>query len=246
MLNFLLRHWKVVAAAIAVLALVELFYRFAHPSPVNSQRVESSQNLTQSATQSVGTMQVGESSSSRRVEASNWQTVTASGSRETRTLIRERFRPDGSLEERETEKIEREASGSISAASSGSSKVITDRVFEASASSILEASASVFGASSSVITINPEPNSVGIGPIVWATTKTQYLGLSYRVVQVKALDLNTSIVFGTNANALPNLDLGTGVFVSKSVSPGLELGAVGMVSLPALGTDFGVGLAYHF
>ena len=246
MLNFLFRHWKVAAALIAVIVVLELLYRFTHQPPKSSQKAEASQVLSQISTKSVDTLQVDESNSSRKNTVDNWQVANSSGSRETRTITRERFRPDGTLEERETEKVEREASSSISAVSSSSSAVNTTRVFEASASSILEASSSVFAASSSVITINPEPTSVGVGPIVWTTTRTQYLGLSYRVVQLKSLELNTSLVFGTAASSLPNLDLGTGVFVSKSVSPGLELGAVGMISLPSLSTDFGVGLAYHF
>lgn len=246
MLNFLLRNWKVFAAIFAAFLLIEIMYRFSHQTSGGSQKIESSQTLTQNSTQSIGSAQVGENSSSQRLDTERWQTASSSGSREIRTVTREKFRPDGSLAERETEKIEREASSSISAISSASSQVNKVRIFEASASSIVDASSSVFAASSSVITINPEPASVGIGPIVWATTRTQYLGLSYRVVQLKSLDLSTSLVVGTAANALPDLDLGTGVFISKAISPGLELGAVGMVSLPSLGTDFGVGLAYHF
>lgn len=246
MLNVLLRHWKTIAALIAVVLLIELVYRFVHQSPASSTTSESSQVITKTATQSIAMGQVEERYSTGSTRLDGWQTASSSGSREVRTITRERFRPDGSLAERETEKFEREASGSISSASSSSSRVNTVQVIEASSSSLIEASSSVLAASSSIITINPEPISAGIGPVVWSTTRTQYLGLSYRVAQVRALDLNASLVLGTAANALPDLDLGAGVFISKSVSPGLELGAVGMVSLPSLGTDFGVGLAYHF
>lgn len=153
----------------------------------------------------------------------------------------EKFRQDGSLESRETEdthvvKVSKKATDSVS-------------VSVASKSLSIEKQDSLVADSSSSVVLSEivaEDSSSGIGPIVWTTIDGSYAGLSYRIIRLPVVGVTTSAVVGTNLGALPNMDISVGGFLSKEISPSLELGVVLSCKVPTLEQQIGLGVSYQF
>lgn len=241
MLSFLLKHWKKIAVILGVLLVLEIAYRLIQKDSPKSQATSSS------IQQSTSVVSSEQASSSIRVEGRASTVGKESVERDdkiTTSIVRERYRPDGTLESREFEKTERESKAQKTTTVTASKS--TEIVLTGATQSALVASASVAASESIQTVFHDETPQAGIGPIIWVTTDGTFAGLSYRVFELKSAQINASAVLGTRINSLPDLDLGGGGFISKTMAPGLELGVVGVVKVPSLETQVGLGLSYQF
>jgi len=240
-ISFLTRHWKKILIVVGVLFLLEVGFRlFNINSPKTQTSTSSSSSSTSQLATAVSSTSVSVAGASVEASASQVQTDT----KKTRSIVREKFRPDGTLESRETEREEVESSEKQNKTSLATKSI--DLVLVQSSESVAVASSSAEASSSSLTVFHDETPQAGIGPIIWVTTDGTFAGLSYRIFELKSVQVNASAVVGTRVNSLPNLDLGAGGFVSKTMAPGLELGVVGVVKVPDLETQLGLGLSYQF
>lgn len=241
MLSFLLKHWKKIALILGIIFVLEIAYRLMQKDSPKSQAASSSIQQSTSVVSSV------QASSSIRVEDKASTVGNESVERDdkiTTSIVRERYRPDGTLESREFEKTERESKAQKTTTVVATKS--TEITLTGATQSALVASASVAATESVQTVFHDETPQAGIGPIIWVTTDGTFAGLSYRVFELKSAQINASAVLGTRINSLPDLDLGGGGFVSKTMAPGLELGVVGVVKVPSLETQVGLGLSYQF
>lgn len=240
LINFLRVHWRKIAIAVAILVCLEFIYR-----GISKQKAISTSREISTATASI-TISDASSSLSTGVAGGSVSTVNTSKASEVsqvKTITREKFRPDGSLESRETEKIETEKKQNIATTVHATESVVLSQEEKKEASSSLTLTEQ---ASSSEQVVFSDSNQVGIGPAAWVTVEGTYAGLSYRVFDISLLKSNVSVVVGTRIGALPDLDLAVGGLVSKPVAPGLEFGIVGIVKVPNPDGHIGIGISYQF
>jgi len=240
LLSLLKSNWKKIAIVLATLVLLELVYRGITRVPVSS-----STNSTASASSSILVQDASSSASSNASQSVVLDSTTSkvSESSKVRTVVREKFRPDGTIESRETEKVETGKKQKEITASHASQSIALSNQEKTEASASLNLTEQ---SSSSEQVVFSGSNQAGIGPAVWVTIEGAYAGLSYRILDESLLRSNLSIVVGTRLDALPDLDLAVGGMVSKPVSPGLELGVVGIVKVPVPDAHIGIGISYQF
>ena len=235
------KHWKLITSLVCFILILT--------AAGNLLNATSPKRKTESASSSTSSIAVAAEAGSSVSIASSSLSVSGSSSEVEdqsvkKTTVKEVYRRDGTLQSRETTTSDyRRKKKKTSVAQASRSIEIAHAVTSESSLSVATNTA----ASSSVeIALGDKTSSVGLGPIVWATAEGSYAGLSYRVLSVDAIQLNTSLVLGTSLLALPDLDISTGLFISKPIAPGLELGLVGTVRVPDLDRQLGLGLSYQF
>lgn len=234
------KHWRLLISVL-VFGLILIAASNLLDRPLPAKKNSSTLSATSSA------VIINEAGSSADIASSSEQTTSIISDKDEHTIqkivVKEIYRPDGTLESRETTNSDyrrNKQRQQVSQASS-SSEIAHISSREASVSII----SSVVASSSETVVFEEKAGS-GIGPIVWATAEGTYAGLSYRVLAVDIIDLNASAVLGTRLTVLPDLDISTGLFISKPIAPGLELGLVGTVRVPDLDRQLGLGLSYQF
>jgi len=244
MKNLTFKHWHFIAAIILILVILE-----SGKNLINSKSPSTESKKINSSI-STSSILVSEAASSSSTSSHSLVSKTLEEKEDhqlssTKVVVREKFRQDGSLETRETEKVE-SVSSSVRVKTEDSSKSASVKVNDSSVFLSTTSVAVKSDTSTESIVAFSDQNSVGIGPVVWLTSDGAYGGLSYRLISLDLLNVNGSAVVGTRINALPDVDLGAGIMVSRSFAPGLELGIVGVIKPSNLITNVGLGLSYQF
>jgi len=238
MINFIIKNFKKIVIVAASLVLISLIYQLIPKSQSSTKVAESNKKIELSEESSL--------SIDTKVSTNSVSSVSSSELSESlqiKTITKEKFRHDGSIESREVERLETSKVRNTSLSRKATESVVLDRkeIFESSSSVDLAENSST-----SEKVILSERSRSSIGPAAWVTIEGTYAGFSYKVVDASILRSNLSLVVGTRLDSLPDLDLAVGGMVSSSVGGGLELGVVGAVKVPVPDAHIGIGISYQF